>query len=345
MSLVFLEMCKYSTFKNKNKKNEDENDINKKYKTDFDIAESIDNNYNRMLKDKKEDKSIIIPPGFNEQVKSQDYFELLQAILDYCRELFRLESKQKSLEIEAKQRGLPVPQVLPSEKRKLHEKAKKMSLKYSVILFRRKAEAAQPGLSLTHYMRLKSQAVGNQKADKQFYETIILFTGKVLQSAFDKSDIPKLEEELNRLFRTNAFNISQRTQAEEKRFKKYPQLRPPQKKETADEMIHRYAMKARVPNENYNRQSYLRQKTEIRPLFSNLTPHGARNSRSPLVSLIFPSMKDKIRVFEEENKKRNESKGNNRSMVVKPSELDQIIEEETRKKKKKHLNQSVADYL
>lgn len=198
MSLVFLEMCKYSTFKNKNKKNDDDNDINKKYKTDFDIEESIHSNFNRMLKDKKEDKSIIIPTGFQDQITSVEYLELLQALLDYFRELFRLESKQKSLEIEAKQRGLPVPQILPSEKRKLMDKAQKMSLKYSVILFKRKSTPTQPNLSLTEYMKYKSQAVGNQKADKQFYETLILFTGKVLQSAFDKGDIPKLEEELNR---------------------------------------------------------------------------------------------------------------------------------------------------
>lgn len=47
MSLVFLEMCKYSTFKNKNKKNEDDNDINKKYKSDFDIKESIENVFSK----------------------------------------------------------------------------------------------------------------------------------------------------------------------------------------------------------------------------------------------------------------------------------------------------------
>lgn len=102
-------------------------------------------------------------------------------------------------------------------------------------------------------------------------------------------------------------------------------------------------MKSRVPNENY-KHSYIRQKTEIRPLFYKLTPHGATNARSPLVSLLFPSMKDKIRVFEEENKKRNETKGN-QSMIVKPSELDRIIEEESRKKKHKNLNQTVNDYL
>ena len=114
--MTFLEMCKYSTFRHKNKKNEDENDINKKYRSDFDIEESITNNYNRLLKDEKEDPSIIIPGGFKTQIYDISYRELLQAILDYCRELFRLENKQKSLEVEAKQRGLPVPQVLPSEK-------------------------------------------------------------------------------------------------------------------------------------------------------------------------------------------------------------------------------------
>jgi len=41
----------------------------------------------------------------------------------------------------------------------------------------------------------------------------------------------------------------------------------------------------------------LRAKTEIRPLFNRLTPHGAVNSRSPLVSMIFPSLKDKFRIF------------------------------------------------
>ena len=60
-------------------------------------------------------------------------------MLDYNRELFRLENKQQVLEKEAKQRGLPVPQVLPSEKKKLQEKAKKMADKYSWIVFTHKS--------------------------------------------------------------------------------------------------------------------------------------------------------------------------------------------------------------
>jgi hypothetical protein len=51
---------------------------------------------------------------------------------------------------------------------------------------------------------------------------MMIFAAKVLQNAFDKTDIPKLEEEINRLFRSNAFNISQRIQFDESRKKKYP---------------------------------------------------------------------------------------------------------------------------
>ena len=58
-------------------------------------------------------------------------------------------------------------------------------------------------------------------------------------------------------------------------------------------------MRFKVPKES-NRQSYLRAKTEIRPLFNRLTPHGAVNSRSPLVSMIFPSMKDKKTTFQDD---------------------------------------------
>lgn len=65
--------------------------------------------------------------------------DLLEAMLDYCRELFRLENKQQVLEQEARSRGLPIPQVLPSEKKKLYEKAKKMADKYSWIVFKHRS--------------------------------------------------------------------------------------------------------------------------------------------------------------------------------------------------------------
>ena len=62
----------------------------------------------------------------------------------------------------------------------------------------------------THsYMEFKSRILANQKADGLFYETLMHFSGKVLQTAFpDKNDVPKLEEEISRLFRSNAFNLA-----------------------------------------------------------------------------------------------------------------------------------------
>ena len=77
----------------------------------------------------------------------------------------------------------------------------------------------------------------------------MIFSAKVLQTAFDKQDIPKLEEEINRLFRSNAFNISQRVQFEEARKKKYPQLKE-LPKETPEQLIKRMELRFKVPKEN-----------------------------------------------------------------------------------------------
>ena len=81
-----------------------------------------------------------------------------------------------------------------------------------------------------------------------------------------------------------------------------------------------------VPPENM-RQSYLREKREIRPLFARLTPHGAVKTRSPLVSLLFPSSKEKIRIFEEEKRARAE-KDANRTLRVKAADLSRLVDDE-----------------
>jgi len=62
-----------------------------------------------MEKDKGDEPSKKIPEGFKEFVVSPHYKDLLEAMLDYNRELFRLENKQQVLEQEAKTRSLPIP--------------------------------------------------------------------------------------------------------------------------------------------------------------------------------------------------------------------------------------------
>lgn len=112
--------------------------------------------------------------------------------------------------------------MLPSEKKKLSEKAKHMADKYSWIVFNNKSIANDQIDQCSSFMQFKSKILSNQKSDRYYYETMMIFAAKVLLNAFDKSDIPKLEEEINRLFRSNAFNISQRIQFDESRKKKYP---------------------------------------------------------------------------------------------------------------------------
>jgi|LauGreDrversion4_2_1035121.scaffolds.fasta_scaffold1872469_1 hypothetical protein len=56
-------------------------------------------------------------------------------MLEYCKELFRVENKQNNLEGEAKERGIPVPTILKAEKLRLSERAEKMSQKYSQLIF------------------------------------------------------------------------------------------------------------------------------------------------------------------------------------------------------------------
>jgi hypothetical protein len=52
----------------------------------------------KMLKDKKDAPDKKIPNNFERFVNSEEFKALLEAMLDYCRELFRLENKQNTLE-------------------------------------------------------------------------------------------------------------------------------------------------------------------------------------------------------------------------------------------------------
>jgi len=43
-----------------------------------------------------------VPKGFFDFINTPHYYNFLEALLEYCRELFRLENKQQVLEVEAK---------------------------------------------------------------------------------------------------------------------------------------------------------------------------------------------------------------------------------------------------
>ena len=105
MSLEFLQIVKSQTSKlhplikfefslDDPKKQDDGDDATKKYKNSFVLKDAIEIALNKMAKDKGDDASKKIPAGFYDFANSPQYKDMLEAMLDYNRELFRLENKQ-----------------------------------------------------------------------------------------------------------------------------------------------------------------------------------------------------------------------------------------------------------
>ena len=97
------------------------------------------------------------------------------------------------------------------------------------------------------FMQFKSKILANQKSDRFFYESLLLVTVKCLKDAFDVADLPKLEEEVARLFRSNAFNISERELNQAARIKQYPQLKESTGKISEEEIKKKFLLRARIP--------------------------------------------------------------------------------------------------
>jgi hypothetical protein len=66
--------------------------------SDFRLTIFLEVTLQKMLKDKKDAPDKKIPNNFERFVNSEEFKALLEAMLDYCRELFRLENKQNTLE-------------------------------------------------------------------------------------------------------------------------------------------------------------------------------------------------------------------------------------------------------
>lgn len=184
------------------------------------------------------------------------------------------------------------------------QKATMMANSYSRIIFKNKSISQHQMDQCSSFIQFKSKIVSNERADRNFYDTLMLFSAKVLKDAFDPSELMKLEEEINRLYRSNAFNITERKIHMEQQKKLYPQLAEVNyNNESPEERQKRILLRQKVPKE-WRKIKFQRNKSEIRPFYSKLSAHSALQSRSPMVSLIFPSLKDKIKLFQDESKKK-----------------------------------------
>lgn len=143
---LFAEACKDHVRKlqthnpqSGNLKKDEATNEQKKFQATFSLREAIDKQRKALENERDSDKRVLVPRQMMQFIETDVYFKFLNSLLEYCSELFRLENKQQVLEQEAKARNLPVPQVLPSEKKKLNEKARLMSNAYSWIVFYNKS--------------------------------------------------------------------------------------------------------------------------------------------------------------------------------------------------------------
>ena len=102
--------------------------------------------------------------------------------------------------------------------------------------------------------------------------------------------------------------------------------------------MRRLEQRQKVPKD-WERIKFMRQRSEVRPFYNKLNSWNAIQCRSPMVSLIFPSMNDKRKLFEGSCKKRLSStniqgRANTSSKYgSRRSELDKIVMHETKNRR------------
>ena len=130
-----------------------------------------------------------------------------------------------------------------------------------------------------------------EKSDREFYEMVIGFTVKCIEGAFERWEYARIHEEVHRLFRTNAFNIAQRMAHEKQQEVRFPELKKPPGEKDKD-LATRLLKRSTVPKPRFDLPA-----SDIKPLYYKQTPLGSTFSRTAMMSMIFPSMQDKMRSY------------------------------------------------
>ncbi|EAS05146.2 hypothetical protein TTHERM_00765320 (macronuclear) [Tetrahymena thermophila SB210] len=254
----------------------------------------IKEKFAKMKKEKKEQKDLMIQGRFQIFLKSKDFLRLIVSIYDYCTDLNKIEKKHSILEEEAKDRINAPPQLLASEIQRITAKAKECSIAYSLVIL--------------HWGNLR-----DRNKDQNFFDSMIYILERIMEEFFDRHDYKKVKEEINRLFRTNTFNMQKRRHIVDEYIKKFPQMNDAGdlKKENPEKIIQKVEQRFNVPNLNIKLQMNA-EKSEIKPMFIKNTPCGSYNARSPLVALLYPSTKEKMHIYDKDRKKRQSSIGGSR---------------------------------
>lgn len=245
---------------------------------EFDIDKAVDEAIQEMVKDKQENPSLVIPYSFLEFYNRPEMLDLIGTVHGYSKSLVLVNSAFLQLKREGRFKEAGVH----SEKEKilLAELGRTIAKKYGQILLRQKSLVS----------------LGEEQ---NFFETIIFFAIKVVKSGFSIDQAEIIEDELNRLFRSTAFNLCQRKKIESDHYLRFPQLKQSPKRDT-ESIISNIMIRQKL--QKFQKKSYSLEGIS-RPAFVKISPYKAINSRSPLISMLLPAPKDRIRQFEELRKK------------------------------------------
>ncbi|CAK73517.1 unnamed protein product (macronuclear) [Paramecium tetraurelia] len=261
-----------------------------KYEIDDLFRKIIEDKYELMQRTKADNPNLLLPKDFSKFITERLFMDFLLTIYDYCVELHKLEKKQAILDQQGKERNGVAPKLLSSETDKINQKLKEISEIYSKILLKKG----------TYNIIIK---------DQKFFETLIYFITQVLKEVFDKSDFKYVEEEINRIFRTNPFNLLKRKNINEKIEQKHFGARDykvvkqdfnPDDDLSKNDLIQRILTRRGMPK-SIDREMMV-EKSNLKPFFIRSTRCAAINARSPLIAIMLPSVKERLFQMENERK-------------------------------------------
>ncbi|KRX10262.1 hypothetical protein PPERSA_09646 [Pseudocohnilembus persalinus] len=129
--------------------------------------------------------------------------------------------------------------------------------------------------------------------DQHFFETTIYFICQILKEFYSRSDFYFIEEEVNRLFRTNIFNITKRRHIEDQKVKKYPVLKENKIKQPMENILANLQKRRFIPQTRLNKEMS-KENSNYRPFFLKSSPCASTQSRSPLVSEFYPAKREAL---------------------------------------------------
>lgn len=161
--------------------------------------------------------------------------------------------------------------------------------------------------------------------DQYFFETMLYFLTQILQSNFEGSHFLLINEELNRIFRTDAFNLIKRRHIEDEAFRKNPALKEGKYDGTTNSVL---KLENRLKLQRKNNYSMQLKTDKVRmmskPIELSLSTFNSVRSRSPLIASFYPSEKEKLYYFGKEVREKESfiktSSGRNKFVIKKQSQ-------------------------